>query len=197
MSVTATPPRWAEALLRAFLKPDDFESVSGDLLEHYRDSIYPSRGQRGADLWYAMQVLGFVSPGARLFAVLFSAQFLARTTLDWFMPTLDFHTRATVSTVLGVGTLLAAGFWASWRSDSFAAGVVAGVVTAGLAAIISITGAATLLAIWHDPQTMAAIRGSGGLEEVFSLPVIMALPGVFLGCVGGAACTAIKRLLLT
>ena len=105
MSVTAMPPRWAEALLRAFLKPDDFESVSGDLLEHYRDSIYPSRGQRGADLWYAMQVLSFVSPGARLFAVLFSAQFLARTTLDWFMPTLDFHIRATVSTVLAVGTV--------------------------------------------------------------------------------------------
>jgi hypothetical protein len=96
-----------------------------------------------------------------------------------------------------VGTLLAAGFWASWRSGSFAAAAVAGVVTAGLAAILSITGAAVLLAIWHDPQTMAAIRGSGGLEEVFSLPLMMALPGVFLGSVGGAACTAIKRLLLT
>lgn len=63
------------------VKPNDFESLSGDLLEHYRDSIYPSRGQRVADLWYAMQVLGFVSPGARLFAVLFSAQFLAWTGL--------------------------------------------------------------------------------------------------------------------
>jgi len=44
MPVTADPPRWAEALLRAFLKPGDFESVSGDLLEQYRDSIYPARG---------------------------------------------------------------------------------------------------------------------------------------------------------
>lgn len=197
MSVTATPPRWAEALLRAFLKPDDFECVSGDLLEHYRDSIYPGRGKRGADLWYATQVLGFVSPGACLFAVLLSAQFLARTALDWFIPTPDFHTRAMVSTVLGVGTLLAAGFWAAWRSDSFKAGPVAGVLTAGLAAMISITGATALLAIWHGPQTMAAIRGSGGLGEVFTLPLMMALPGILLGSVGGAACTAIKRLLLT
>jgi hypothetical protein len=197
MTLTAKPPRWAEALLRASLKSDDFEIVSGDLLEHYRESVYPSRGRRGADLWYTMQVLGFVSQGAWLFAVLFSAQFLARTGLDWLMPTADFHTRATVSTFLGVGTLVAAGFRATWRSDSFTAGAIAGVATAGLAAILSVSGAATLLAIWHDPQTMAAIRGSGGLEEVFSLPIMMAVPGVLLGAAGGAAGTAAKRLLVT
>ena len=196
MTVTADPPRRAEALLRAFLKPGDFESVSGDLLEQYRDSICPARGQRRADLWYAIQVFGFVSPGARLFAALFSAQFLTRTALDWFVPPLEFHTRSTVSTALGVGTLLAAGFWAAWRSDSFASGAVAGVLTAGLASVTSIAGAAAMLAIWHDPQTMAAIRGSGGLEEIVSLPLIMVLPGVLFGVSGGVASTALKRLLL-
>ena len=195
MSVTATPPRWAEALLRAFVKTDDFESVSGDLLEQYRDSVYPSRGQQRANLWYTMQVFAFVSPGTRVFALLFSAQFLSRTALDWFMPTPDFHTRAIVSTVLGVATLLAAGVWASWRLNSIAAGALAGIVTSGLAFLISITGAAALLVMWHDPQTMAAIRGSGGLEEVFSLPLMLTLPGILLGFVGGAAGTAFKRLL--
>jgi len=61
MSMTANPPRWAGALLRAFLKPSDFESVSGDLLEQYRDSIYPVRGQFRADMWYATQVFTFVA----------------------------------------------------------------------------------------------------------------------------------------
>src|SRR6267378_1077769 len=182
MTETAYPPRWAEALLRTLLKPGDFESVSGDLLEQYRDSIYPARGRRHADWWYARQVFAFVSPGARFFAALFSAQFLTRTALDWFAPPLDFHTRSTVSTTLGVGTLLAAGFWAAWRSDSFVNGGIA--------------GAAAMLAIWHDPRTMAAIRGSGGLDEILSLPLMMIFPGLLLGAGGGVACTALKRLLL-
>jgi hypothetical protein len=136
----------------------------------------------------------FTSRRAFLFAILFSAQFLVRTILDWFMPTLDFHTRATVSTFLSAAILLAAGFSAAWRSDSFSAGAVSGVVTAGVAAVISVTGAVILLMVWHDPETMAAIRGSGGLEEVFSLPVMMILPGVVLGSVGGVACIVIKRV---
>jgi hypothetical protein len=197
MTVTAFPPRWAEALLRILLKPGDFESVSGDLLEQYRDSIYPTRGRRRANFWYANQVFAFVSPGARLFAALFSAQCLTRTALDWFVPPMEFHTRSTVSTALGVGTLLAAGFWAAWRSDSFATGALAGVVTAGLASVTSIAGVAAMLAVWHDPQTMAAIRGSGGLDEVFGLPLMMVFPGLLLGAVGGVASTAVKRLLLT
>lgn len=196
MTMTTNPPRWAEALLKAFLKPDYFESVSGDLLEQYRDSVYPARGGRRADLWYVTQVLSFASPGARLFAALFSALFLARTALDWFQPPMGFHLRSTVSTALSVGTLLAAGFWAAWRSDSFAAGALAGVLTTGLASITSIAGAAAMLAFWHDPQTMAAIRSSGGFEEVVTLPVIMVLPGVVLGACGGIASAALKKLLL-
>src|SRR5260370_10273740 len=103
--MTANPPRWAEALLRAFLKLGDFEAVSGDLLEQYRDSILPARGQLLADFWYVTQMFTFVSPGVRLFAALFSAQFLMRTALDWFLPPSNFGFRSTVSTAVAVGTL--------------------------------------------------------------------------------------------
>ena len=143
------------------------------------------------------RVLGFVSPEVFLFAALFSAQFLIRTILDWFMPTADFHTRATASTVLGAVILFSAGFLGSRRSGSLAAGAVSGIVTSSLAAIMSIMGAAMLLVLWHDPQTMAAIRSSGGLEEVFSLPLLMILPGAVLGLVGGIACIATKSVLST
>lgn len=57
---TARPPAWAEATLRLLLKPADRESVTGDLLEEYRDSVLPERGRRRADIWYVMQVAGFV-----------------------------------------------------------------------------------------------------------------------------------------
>ena len=38
---TTVPPCWAESLLRLLLPPKDRESVSGDLLEEYRDSVLP------------------------------------------------------------------------------------------------------------------------------------------------------------
>ena len=143
------------------------------------------------------RVLRFLSPEIFLLAGLFSAQFLIRTILDWFVPPADFHTRATVSTVLGAVTLFSAGFLGSRRLGSLAMGVVSGVMTASLAAIMSITCAAVLLALAHDPQTMAAIRGSGGLEEVFSLPLLMILPAAVLGLVGGLAYIASKSVLCT
>ena len=54
------PPEWAEALLRISLKQSDREAVSGDLLEEYRESAIPGSGSRRADVWYVLQVAGFV-----------------------------------------------------------------------------------------------------------------------------------------
>ena len=180
-------------MLRLVLRPGDFDSVSGDLLEEYRESVHPVRGQRTADLWYVTQVFGFVSPGARLLGAVFGMAFAARTALDWFVPPLDFHTRANVSTDLGVGIMLVTGSWAAWRCRSVVAGTLAGVATALVGAVVSIVGAAALLAIWHDPQTLAAIRVSGGLGEVFTLPVMMVLPGLLLGTIGGLAGAAGRK----
>ena len=188
------PPPWSEALLRLFLRPDVFASVSGDLLEQYRDSIHPTRGMRGADFWYLTQVLGFVWRGSRQWAALFAGAFVARTALDWLRPTTDFLVRSEVSTSLAAGVLLAAGFWTAWRSGSFAAGAVAGLATTAFGALLSITDTTVLLAIWHDPHTMTSISGSGGLEEALALPVWLILPGVVIGGVGGFAGATAHRL---
>jgi len=181
-------------LLRLFLKRDAIACVSGDLLEQYRDSIHPARGLRGADQWYVKQVLGFVWRGARLWAALFAGAFVARTALDWLFPATDFHIRSQVSTALAAGILLAAGFWAAWRSGSFAAGAVAGFATTAFAAVLSIGCTTVLLAIWHDPQTMSSINGSGGLEEALVLPVWLVLPGVAISGIGGFAGATASRL---
>jgi hypothetical protein len=181
-------------LLRLFLKPDVFASVSGDLLEQYRDSIHPVRGLRRADEWYVTQVLGFVWRGARLWAALFAGAFVARSVLDRLSPTTDFYIRSEVSTALAAGILLAAGFWTAWRSGSFAAGAAAGLATTVIAAVLDTGGTAALLAIWHDPRTMAAIGGSGGLQEDFVLPAFLILPGVAIAGVGGLAGATASRL---
>jgi len=189
------PPHWAEALLRLFLKREVFATVSGDLLEQYRDSIHPARGRLRADQWYMTQVSGFVLRGARLWAALFAAAYVARTALDWLRPTTDFHARSEVSTALAAGILLVSGFWTAWRSGSFAAGAAVGLVTTAIAAVLSIGGVALLLAIWHDPATMTAIRGSGNLQESLVLPTFLILPGMLIAGVGGVAGATAKRLL--
>ena len=194
MSLNAMPPGWAETLLRAFLRSRDVDCVSGDLLEEYRDSVYPRCGRRRADLWYGRQVLGFVARRTYAWAVVFAVAFIARTAIDWLLPTTDFHFRSTLSTILGVSILLLAGFWAALRSGSFAAGPLMGISIVAIAAPISIAGTAALLAMSHAPSTIAAIRGSGGLAEVFTLPLLLIVPGVIFGAVGGFVGSAAKRL---
>jgi hypothetical protein len=53
------PPRWLERLLLAFLKSRDRETVSGDLLEEYREEQLPRLGPMRANLWYLRQSIGF------------------------------------------------------------------------------------------------------------------------------------------
>jgi hypothetical protein len=52
------PPRLAELILGALLPLDMRETVSGDLLEEYRESRVPAVGVFRADLWYWREVGG-------------------------------------------------------------------------------------------------------------------------------------------
>ena len=52
------PPEVAELMLRGLLPLDMRETVSGDLLEEYRESRVPAAGEFRADLWYWRQVGG-------------------------------------------------------------------------------------------------------------------------------------------
>ena len=54
------PPRWAENLLRALLPPRDRETVTGDLLEEYREIAVPAWGHARANVWYFTQVVSFM-----------------------------------------------------------------------------------------------------------------------------------------
>ena len=180
---TPLPPAWAEELLWMFLAPADRESVSGDLLEEYRESIVPQRGAQ-ANRWYVRQVAWYVLRATWPWAVTFAGAFLARTAYDWRVPTPDFALRSAVTTWFAVSALFAASGWRAWRSRSVGAGVVTAIATSQIAAVISVAGGALLLALWHDPQTQSAIAGSGGLGEVFLLPFLMIIPAVVVGTAG-------------
>lgn len=60
------PPYWSERLLRWFLVDRDRDTVSGDLLEEYREVAVPTRGPSGARWWYRRQVVGCVWRSLRL-----------------------------------------------------------------------------------------------------------------------------------
>jgi hypothetical protein len=60
------PPRWSEMLLRSLLIDRDRDTISGDLLEEYREVAVPTYGASGARWWYRRQVAGFVWRAMRL-----------------------------------------------------------------------------------------------------------------------------------
>src|SRR5262245_18401348 len=131
--------------------------------------------------------------GSWVWGTLFGGAAVSRTALEWFVPTADFSVRLEISTYIGISLLLGAGFWAAWRSGSFVSGLITAVQTAAIGAAISIAGAAAMLAAFHDSQTITAIEGSGGLGEVFTLPIMMLVPAVILGTIGGAVGVAANK----
>jgi hypothetical protein len=129
-----------------------------------------------------------------LWAVLFAAAVLCRTALDWLRPLADFHNRASVSTAIGIAILFLAAFGESFRTKSLRSGVIAALAVTAFAAPLEIFGAGALLAVRHDAATMAAIQGSGGLGEVFTMPLLLLAPGLVLGGIGGLAGWSAKSL---
>ena len=118
--------------------------------------------------------------------VLLASAVIARDSLDWFLaPTTDFYARSVVSTAIAAAIFAAAGGWASWRSHSIVTSIVAGMGVGGASALIVIGVSAATLAIWHDPHTMATIRASGGIGEVFLLPLLVIVPGTACATIGG------------
>jgi len=85
--------------------------------------------------------------------------FLARTALDWFVPTADFSVRSQISTYVGISLLLATGFWSAWRSGSTTSGTFSAAIAALIGAIVS------------DRVGEASARvGSAGFSEIFVAP---------------------------
>ena len=50
MTTITTPPSAGPNRSSVSSETQDFDSVSGNLLEEYRENVYPARGQQGADI---------------------------------------------------------------------------------------------------------------------------------------------------
>jgi hypothetical protein len=59
--IQRTPPRWLERMLLCCLPARYRETISGDLLEEYREVQVPRLGYMRANVWYLRQSISFVS----------------------------------------------------------------------------------------------------------------------------------------
>jgi hypothetical protein len=165
------PPLWAELALRLLLQPEDAEPVSGDLLEEYRDSIYPSRGRRRANLWFVRQVVGFAWRGTAVWGLLvgLTAPTSFPVFTAWSLP------------LPAACFLLFASGRRAWRTGSMPSGVLAA---------CSISAIATLVAL--AVLVMRAAGEPSYLHEsspIVSLivPMLMFATGTAVGTVGAVA----------
>ena len=188
----AQPPRWAEALLRLLLRPEDRETISGDLLEEYRDTIVPTLGL-AADRWYVQQVASFLFRASWVWGVSIGYALVVRYLLDTLVPPENYWLRATILTYVIFGVSLFAGFRAAWRMQSSRAGVLISISAASIGGLLSIAGTAVMLVVWHDPATLQAWRSSGGLEEAFiDVPLKLVAIGAVLGLAGALAAASLR-----
>jgi hypothetical protein len=182
------PPAWADALLRLLLAPASRESVSGDLLEEFRETIVPARGRAAADAWYVKQVAGFLWRACWLPGVLVAAILIVRLLFDAWAPVLytrGVHPRSAVMTWMLMATFASAACWQTWRTGHARTGVLVALAAAVIGGVLSGAGALLFVAIWHDPSTLRAIQNSGGLDEaLWAVPLLLLPIGLMTGAAG-------------
>jgi hypothetical protein len=178
-----TPPSWADTWLRLLLAARDRDTVSGDLMEEYRENVRPRKSRLAADVWYLRQVSRFAwRPG--LWAVFLATIFISRTAFDWFIPTTNFGPRAEATTLVMISTLLVIGASSALRTQSIQAGIVTAATALSLSAMICTIATTVMYAGWRSPQLMGAINASGGLAEVYTLPILLIVPGTIISAIG-------------
>jgi hypothetical protein len=178
------PPRWAEAVLRMLLSPEDRDSVSGDLLEEYREPIVPTRGP-AANRWYVRQVGGFLFRASWVWGALVGAALVVRYLFDTLIPVSDYVMRSRVLSYAVMAVCFLPAFRMTLRTRSARAGVLTALTAGAIGGLVSIAGAGMMLAIWHDPETLIEWRNSGGLDEAFLVvPLIMVAVGAVMGTAG-------------
>jgi hypothetical protein len=135
------PPEVAELILRALLPLEMRETVSGDLLEEYRESRVPAVGEFRADLWYWRQIGGmwlraywwlFVS--AVLFIVVENVfdPFRAASDASYLDGQAAF-VLAVLSPLGLVGLVGLATAYGSWRAERWQGGFVAALSVSAIA----------------------------------------------------------------
>ena len=179
------PPRWADDLLRLCLKPADRQSISGDLLEEYREVRRPTLGALRANAWYVTQVLSVVSR-------LMWPAVATMTTVTLFSLAIKLPSKYSLVQAPGVSVLDAivcawAGYYVSRRTRLVRTGLMAAGITGLFAPGIFLTAAAV-----RDPRLLLAPFSK---PFIFVILFTVSLVAISFGIVVGAFGAALARYL--
>jgi hypothetical protein len=172
------PPAVADLILRGLLPLDMGETVSGDLLEEYRESRVPAVGKFRADLWYWRQVGGM---WLRAYGWLVAAAVLLLVAHDVFdtfrapsgvsyLDGLPAVVPAVLSPLGLIGIVGLATVYGSWRTERWQGGFVAALgVSVIVWVFMAVWGIATLYPFAHAQQAnpywlqawQSSIHGAG------------------------------------
>lgn len=200
-----TPPRWSESLLRALLRDRDRDTISGDLLEEYRESAVPTLGERGARRWYRRQVAWLVWREVRLPTLvglgLGFVLGLANLIDTLFRPLSDDNPAATIGAALLLLVLWAAmALVATWRSQRLDRamwfGAIEGAWTLAIFHLAAIVRVNLFLATiqyredWHGllvrfgDSGFHSLRMFANYQYVTGMPLVIAI-GAIVGWMSG------------
>ena len=142
--------------MHVLLPPDDAETVSGDLIEEYRETVYPSRGSWRADLWFVRQVSSFAWRGGLIWGVLLALAFLVHPTVMlgiWqprgWPPRPAWQPNGMVlelAVILMTVFLLAAR--SAWRTGHVGSGMIVALSIGAVGSVVFIAGTIFETAIW-------------------------------------------------
>jgi hypothetical protein len=176
-----TPPRWAEAILRSAVSLSDRESISGDLLEEYRDARRPALGALRANAWYIKQVLSvllrLVWPCAFLIAGLTLVSLMLQGISVGYGSPLPAPGLSLIHALIYL--------WAGYHGSRRTRLIRAGILTAGITSVVGVTtffavAAATI------PGLVIASLSMPFTFVILSIYHLLALSyGVLLGALGG------------
>jgi hypothetical protein len=191
----AKPPRWAVAVLPLLLPFGEAESVAGDLIEEYRDTVHPAAGGWVADLWFVRQVAGFGWRAAAPWGFALAAAMSVRFAFDTFAPPANYGTRSFVTTWSAILLYLLAAARASRRTGRAATGTLVAISAHAIGWTVNaaVTAAIFLGVIRNEPAMRSVFQQTGGWGEQWFLPLMLLPIVTLLGVIGGVFGRSISR----
>jgi hypothetical protein len=179
--MNATPPRLAQWVAGVFVPAREIDSVTGDLLEEYREVQLGERGKRHADLWYFAQVLSLAGrviwPGLLAIVALRLLTFpLPGRTIPSLVPSPG-------TSLLDAVVLIWIGYHAAARTGQSITGILAASATGVLG-----FGSFFVYAIATQPSLLLAPVRTPFVVVIFCVLLLIAvLFAVVAGAAGAAA----------
>ena len=152
----------------------------------------PALGGSKANGWYIRQVAGYVLRKAWIWGALVGGILITRYLFDTLAPVRYtpgvIHPRSAIMSYALMATFALCSGRQVWRSGHLRSGLLVAFVTAAFGGAVSAAGTVACLAIWHDPETLRAVQGSGGLAEaLWGVPLLLVPIGLVTGAAGAVA----------